>query len=100
MWLKFFETEDPSDYLDNMDIPFDCVFLLAVPSNNTRAKFTLTEVYRVSPTSPVNFFHFGEWSPSVGLISTEDGFYERRRTLDGVVLRTAVLSVSVTTCEL
>ncbi|KAJ9579002.1 hypothetical protein L9F63_024890, partial [Diploptera punctata] len=90
IWLKFLETENTSVFFNNKDIPFDCEFLTARPIVEGSAKYTLMEVYRVSHSDPLITYHFGNWDPSTGLNHTKVGFYERRPSLYGAVLKTAV----------
>ncbi|PSN41922.1 hypothetical protein C0J52_06810 [Blattella germanica] len=78
IWLKFLWSQTPSDFFRNKDIPFDCEFLLAIPKDEERLKYTLKEVYRVGPALPIKTYHFGEWDPLRGLTRPSVGFYERR----------------------
>jgi hypothetical protein len=54
----------------------------------------LTEVYRVSPTLPLQTFPFGNWTPASGLNWPSQGFYDRRNNLQGLALKAGFKFVS------
>ena len=53
----------------------------------------LTEVYRVSPTIPLQTYRFGNWTAGGGLTWPSQDLYRRRNNLQGIVLRVAVNDV-------
>jgi hypothetical protein len=79
------------EYFVNISIPFDCEFLVAQKEDD---HVILTEVYRVSDTLPLQTYHFGNWSERGGLTCVSVGLYQRRSSLQGARLKTAVKRVS------
>jgi hypothetical protein len=53
----------------------------------------LTEVYRVSPTLPLQTYRFGNWTAGGGLTWPLQGFYMRRRNLKGLTIHVTKLNV-------
>jgi hypothetical protein len=51
----------------------------------------LSEVYRVSPEQPLKVLHFGDWSLGSSKNWPIGGLYRRRTSLDGRVIKTAIL---------
>jgi len=47
-------------FFTDINIPFDCQFLVAQPQSDHVD--VLTEVYRVSPTLPLQTYCFGNWT--------------------------------------
>jgi len=78
-------------FFTGINIPFDCQFLVAQPQNDHVV--VLTEVYRVSPTLPLQTYRFGNWTAGGGLTWSSQGLYRRRNSLQGIVLRVAVNNV-------
>jgi hypothetical protein len=60
IWLLSLE-----QFFTNINIPFDCQFLVAQPESDHVV--VLTEVYRVSPTLPLQTYRFGNWWPHLAL---------------------------------
>ena len=54
----------------------------------------LTEVYRVSPTLPLQTYRFGKWTACSGLTWPSQGLYRRRNNLQGHIIRAAHRNVS------
>jgi hypothetical protein len=54
----------------------------------------LTEVYRVSPTLPLQTYGFGNWTTGDGITWPSQGLYRRRDNLQGHVIRAAHRNVS------
>jgi hypothetical protein len=54
----------------------------------------LTEVYRFSPTFPLQTYHFGNWTPGGGIIWPLKDFYVRRKNLKGFTIPATKLNVS------
>ena len=93
-WIMFVDTKWPLDeFFSDVHIPFDCEFVVVRPAGDEEA--ILTEVYRVSPSFPLQKYRFGTWSAGGGLICTDKSFYHRRGNLQGLALKTAFLKVSV-----
>jgi len=78
-------------FFTDINIPFDCQFLVAQPQCDHVV--VLTEVYRVRPTLPLQTFRFGNWTAGGGIAWPSQGLYSRRHNLQGIVLRVAVNSV-------
>jgi len=53
----------------------------------------LTELYRVSPTYPLQSYLFGNWTAERGLSVSTVGFYKRRNNLQGLVMKTGTVQV-------
>jgi hypothetical protein len=92
IWLLFLDTNTSlEEFFTDINIPFDCEFLVAQPEDGDVV--TLTEVYRVSPTLPLQTYRFGNWTPGGGLTWSSQGFYQRRNSLQGIGLHVAVSNV-------
>ncbi|KAJ4448493.1 hypothetical protein ANN_10509 [Periplaneta americana] len=90
IWLLFLDSGLLlEEIFTGINIPFDCEFLVARPEEDLF--FKLTEVYRVGPTLPLKTFNFGNWTPLHGLIWPWEGFYQRRYSLCGLTLKTALV---------
>ncbi|KDR16868.1 hypothetical protein L798_08610 [Zootermopsis nevadensis] len=89
IWLLFLNTASSlQGFFANISIPFDCEFLVAQEEDDHVV--VLTEVYRVSPSLPLQTYRFGEWTQRGGMICVSVGLYQRRTGLQGAVLKTAV----------
>ncbi|GFG39908.1 hypothetical protein Cfor_03352, partial [Coptotermes formosanus] len=92
VWLLFLDTNTSLEqYFTDINIPFDCHFLVAQPQGDHVV--VLTEVYRVSPTLPLQTYRLGNWTAGGGLTRPSQGLYRRRNNLQGIVLRVAVNNV-------
>jgi hypothetical protein len=92
IWLLFLPTSSSlEEYFTNISIPFDSEFLVAQKEEDS---IILTEVYRVSDMLPLQTYRFGNWSERGGLASVSVGIYQRRNSLQGARLKTAVKRVS------
>jgi hypothetical protein len=86
-WLLFLDKDSSLEELfTDINIPFDCEFLVAQPGSDNVVG--LTEVYRVRPTLPLQTYRFGNWTPGGGLTWPSRGFYQRRNSLLGITLKT------------
>jgi len=54
----------------------------------------LTEVYRVSPTLPLQAYGFGNWTAGGGLTWPSQGIYMRRKNLKGLTIQATRARVS------
>jgi hypothetical protein len=54
----------------------------------------MTEVYRISPTLPLQTNRFGKWTAGGGLSCPSQGFYMRRKNLKGLTIQATKLNVS------
>jgi hypothetical protein len=92
--LLFLDTNASlEEFFTDINIPFDCEFLVAQPEYGDIV--TLTEVYRVSPTLPLQTYRFGNWTPGDGLTWPSQGFYQRRNNLQGLLLKTGFRMVDL-----
>jgi hypothetical protein len=92
IWLLFLTTSSSlEEYFANISIPFDSEFLVAQKDED---RVILTEVYRVADMLPLQTYPFGHWSERGGLASVSVGIYQRRNSLQGAILKTAVKKVS------
>ena len=88
IWLLFLVTSTSLEqFFTDINIPFDFQFLVAQPQSDHVV--VLTEVYRVSPTLPLQTYRFGNWTAGGGLTWPSQGFYRRRHNLQGHVIRAA-----------
>ena len=91
-WLLFLDTNTSLEhFFTDINIPFDCQFLVAQPQSDHVV--VLTEVYRVSPTFPLQTYRFGNWTAGGGLTSPSQGLYVRRNNLQGLELKAGVQPV-------
>jgi len=92
IWLLSLDTNTSLEhFFTDINIPFDCQFLVAQPQSDHVV--VLTEVYRVSPTLPLQTYRFGNWTAGGGLTWPSQGFYTRRKNLKGLTIQATQLSV-------
>jgi hypothetical protein len=92
IWLLFLNTTSTLDtFLADTYIPFNCEFLVAQKQRDHVV--VLTEVHRVKASLPLQTYRFGHWTAHGGLICAPVGLYQRRNSLTGAVLKTAVKNV-------
>jgi hypothetical protein len=86
-------------FFTNINIPFDCQFLVAQPQIDHIV--LLTEVYRVSPTLPLQTYRFDTWIAGSDLKRHLQDFYMRRKNLKGLTIQATHLNVrgTCTICE-
>jgi len=85
IWLQFLDTNTSLElFFTDINIPFDCQFLVAQPQSDHVV--VLTEVYRVSPTLPLQTYRFGNWTAGGGLTWPSQGLYMRRNNLKGLTI--------------
>jgi hypothetical protein len=70
----------------NIDIPFDCEFLVAQQEDDHTV--VLAEVYRINASFPIHIHHFGIWTSISGATLSTVSFYQRRNNLQGLLLKT------------
>jgi hypothetical protein len=91
--LLFLETDYLLEhFFADIDVPFDCEMLVAQPGDN---HVVLTEVYRVSPSLQLQTCLLGNWTPGGTLSWRTQSLYQRRKTLQGLVLKTGTIEVCV-----
>jgi hypothetical protein len=91
--LLFLDTNTSLEqFFTDIDIPFDCQFLVAQPQSDHVVM--LTEVYRVSHTLPLQTYRFGNWTAGSGLTWPSEGLYRRRNNLQGHIIRATHTNVS------
>jgi hypothetical protein len=92
IWLLFLDKNSSLEkFFTGINIPFNSEFLVAQPDDHV---VVLTEVYRVSPTLPLQTYRFGNWTPDGGLTWPSQGFYHRRNNLQGHTIRATRVNVS------
>jgi hypothetical protein len=97
-WLLFLDTKLPlEEFFFDIDIPFDCEFLVAQGAGGHAV--LLTEVYRVKATLPLLINIFGTWTSPGGLTWPNMTLYQRRDNLRGISLRTGFVKVSMLACS-
>ena len=93
IWLLFLDTNTSLEqFFTDINIPFDCQFLVAQPQSDHVV--VLTEVYRVSPTLPLQTYRLGNWTAGGGLTWPSQGLYMRRNNLEGHTIQAAHVNVS------
>ena len=93
IWLLFLDTNTSLEqFFTDINIPFDCQFLVAQPQSDHVVM--LTEVYRVSPTLPLQTYSFGNWTGGGGLTWPSQSLYRRRNNLQGHTIQATHLNVS------
>jgi hypothetical protein len=91
-WLLFLERNSRiEEFFAGIHIPFDCKLLVAQPGDSRVV--TVTEVYRVSPSLPLQTHSLGTWTAGGTVCWSKQSFYERRKTLQGIVLKTGTIQV-------
>ncbi|PSN40731.1 Ionotropic receptor 132 [Blattella germanica] len=93
-WLVFLLEETVSTFLAHINIPFDCNFVVGMLSEFEVV--TVTEVYRVYPTSKLSFLHLGKWSSNSGPIWASEDYDLRRLNLEGITINATVISDGTT----
>jgi hypothetical protein len=94
IWLLFLDTNTSLEqFFTDINIPFDCQFLVAQPQSDHVV--VLTEVYRVSPTLPLQTYRFGNWTAGGGLNWPSEGLYTRRNNMKGLLLKAGIMNVRV-----
>ena len=81
------------EIFDKIYIPFDSEFLVAQISSRSKGnsqEVTLTEVFNIHATQTLQKFHVGNWSSGTGLTWFMAPFVQRRRHLNGIVIKGAV----------
>jgi hypothetical protein len=93
IWLLFLDTNTSLEqFFTDINIRFDCQFLVAQPQSDHVVM--LTEVYRVRPTLPLQKYRFGNWTAGGGLTWPLQNLYTKRNNLQGHVIRAAHVKVS------
>ena len=93
IWLLFLDTNTSLEqFFTDINIPFDCQFLVAQPQSDHIV--VLTEVYRVSSTLSLQAYRLGIWTAGGGLTWPLQGFYMRRKNLKGLTIQATKLNVS------
>ncbi|PSN41923.1 hypothetical protein C0J52_06811, partial [Blattella germanica] len=74
-------------FFNDVEIPYDCQFLVAQPRDNY---IILTELYRVATNFSLQSNHYGYWTPEEGLTWPELTYYQRRSNLFGMTMKIGV----------
>ena len=92
IWLLFLDTNmSLEQFFTDINIPFDCQFLVAQPQSDHVV--VLTEVYGVSPTLTLQTYRFANWTAGGGLTWPSQGLYTRRKNLNGLTIQATHLNV-------
>jgi hypothetical protein len=95
-WLLFLENMTSlEEYFSHTDIPLSSEFLVAQPSDRTKdrdSEVSLTEVFYVHPTRPLQTHRIGNWSSSDGFTWSTVPFAERRGDLQGTLIQSGIYS--------
>jgi hypothetical protein len=95
-WLLFLDTRiSLEDYFADIYVPINCEFLVAqeqVVTKATCSKVTLTEVFRVHRTRPLQTYSTGTWSSCDGFAWSTVPFGESRGDLHGTLIQSGIYS--------
>jgi hypothetical protein len=92
IWLLFLDSNTSLEqFFTDINIPFDCQFLVAQPQRDQ--VIVLTEVYRASPKLPLQTYRFGNWTAGGGLTCPSQGLYKRRNNVQGHFIRATRVNV-------
>jgi hypothetical protein len=90
----FLDTLVPlEEFFDNSYIPFDSEFVVAHSSTRSSdgvLHVSLTEVYHVHFTLPLQTFRIGNWSSVTGLTWSSVPLAQRRTHLHGIAIKGAL----------
>jgi hypothetical protein len=93
-WLVFMDAlMSPEEFFGKNYIPLDSFFLVTQSSSGSRARVleaSLSEVYHVRPSLPLQVFRIGNWSSVTGLSWSSVPFLQRRGNLRGTVIKAAL----------
>lgn len=87
----FLSVSSLEEVLDDINIPFDCEFLVARPGEN--GAVILTEVYKTATGRPLLNNYFGYWTSKMKFRFSSADFYSRRSSLQGLLLSVATIEV-------
>jgi hypothetical protein len=94
-WLLFVDSiASLEDFFSDIYIPLDCEFLVAQRPNGTEEgdlEVSLTEVYNVHPTRPLQINPVARWSSNSGLTWSEVSFLDRRGDLKGISFKSGMV---------
>jgi hypothetical protein len=87
-WLLFLDyITSLEDFFSDIYILLDCEFLVAQRSNGTEdgdLEVSLTELYSVHPTPPLQIIPVARWSSNCGVTWSEVSFLDRRADLQRI----------------
>ncbi|KAJ4430947.1 hypothetical protein ANN_19540 [Periplaneta americana] len=86
-WLVF---ETPKLSFSEINVPLDSQFV-AVQSS-VDGVVTLTELFRIQSTMPLQRLQVAIWSENSGLVWKTDGYLKSRQNLHGLMIKAAVIS--------
>ncbi|PSN56448.1 hypothetical protein C0J52_08369 [Blattella germanica] len=90
-WLMFMESKTNLDnFFQNINVPFNCEFLVAQQANDTI--ITISEVYHLSESTPLQQNIVATWNNNEGLIWNSKHLFEHRGDLMGIQLTAAVVT--------
>jgi hypothetical protein len=91
-WLLFLSEDSRlENFFAGIDIPYDCELLVAQPAGTD--EFVLTEVFRVTPSLPLQMRRLGKYSDGRPMSWPSLHCCGRRDKLQGLVLKTGVIEV-------
>ncbi|PNF35911.1 hypothetical protein B7P43_G06973 [Cryptotermes secundus] len=95
-WLLFLDkVTSLEEYFSDVDIPLSCEFVVAQLSDKTNDRdfmVSLTEVFYVHPSRPLQTHRIGNWSSGDGFMWSTKPFVDRRGDLQGVTIQSGVHS--------
>jgi hypothetical protein len=91
-WLMFLDSATSmSEFFADIFIPFDCELLVAQWEDGG-VEMSITEVYHVHPTRPLQLYRVAKWTCGSGLTWSAVPLYHRRRNLQAIVLKGAYIT--------
>ncbi|KAJ9597580.1 hypothetical protein L9F63_011581 [Diploptera punctata] len=88
-WILFTSAILESFFSD-IYVPFDCQFLVAQFFGN--GVITLSEVYRIHPTSKLHFLLITNWTSNLQLTWNDSNFHLKQQDLHGLIIKAAVIN--------
>ncbi|XP_031847328.2 glutamate receptor U1 [Nomia melanderi] len=86
-WLLFLRNDTKfEDFLSEVHVPFDCVFMVAQPDGHGIGE-VIRDVYRIGKEEELRWMKFGEWDAARGFRGPRLGLYQRRHDLHGRNIR-------------
>lgn len=92
-WLLFLRNDTKfEDFLSEVHVPFDCVFMVAQPDDHGVGE-VIRDVYRIGKEEKLRWMTFGDWDATRGFRGPQSGLYQRRHDLHGRNIRVVAVQV-------
>nr|XP_031847331.1 uncharacterized protein LOC116433408 isoform X3 [Nomia melanderi] len=94
-WLLFLRNDTKfEDFLSEVHVPFDCVFMVAQPDGHGIGE-VIRDVYRIGKEEELRWMKFGEWDAARGFRGPRLGLYQRRHDLHGRNIRVVAVQIGL-----